>query len=246
MPTPLPRTIIPLTELTTAELKGTGVFDTLMQATKVHLESEYQKGRIKGTEYATVYLGSLESTLRAALEFLLQRQRAALEAELLGQKILVAQAEVKKAEAAVRIAEKEVEKIGLEVEILTLNKEKIPAEIAVLRATKCKLDAEYDVLLGTSLKTTAETQLLNQKTVTERAQVSQTGVDDNSVIGKQKGLYQAQTDGFARDAEQKAAKIFADVWNVQRTTDEELAPPTAATNTQISAVLNQLRAGIGA
>ena len=97
---------------------------------------------------------------------------------------------------------------------------KADAEILVLTAQKCKLEAEFDVLLEQKLKTIAETALLNQKKVTEAAQTSGTGVDVDSVIGKQKTLYTAQADGFARDAEQKAAKLMVDSWNVRRTTDE--------------------------
>ena len=40
------------------------------------------------------------------------------------------------------------------------------------------------------------------------------------MVGKQKALYTAQTTGFTRDAEQKAAKLMVDSWNVRRTTDD--------------------------
>ena len=232
---------IPIAALTDTSIGGAGVFDTLMRSMQSHLEAEYQKGRIKGTEYATVYLGALEPVLQASLNFLIQRQRVVLEAELMAQQVLVAQAEVQKAQA-------EVQKTLIELEIMTLNKEKIPAEIAVLQAQKCKLDAEYDLLLGQTVKTASETALLAQKNVTEKAQVSAVGVDDNSVIGKQKALYTAQTNGFARDAEQKAAKLMMDVWNVQRTTDEGIAPSEAAKNTDvyIGRAVSKMLAGVGA
>jgi hypothetical protein len=169
---------IAITDLTAGTLDGSGDFDKLMVAVKAHLTEEYTKGRIKGPEFSTVYLGALQAVLAQAADFLLRKD----------------------------IAHKE----GL----------KISEEILVLTAQKCKLEAEYDVLLEQKLKTIAETALLNQKKVTEQAQTSGTGVDADSVIGKQKGLYTAQTDGFARDAEQKAAKVMGDTWNVRRTTDE--------------------------
>ena len=282
--------IVPLSDLTQTTLEGSGVFDTLMRSMKAHLEAEYQKGRIKGAEYSTVYLGSLTAVLDASLNFLLQREKVALEAELMAQQVLVVQAEVAKANAQVQIALAEVEKARVELEILGLTKDKIPAEIAhiaaqtalvgqqktnltaealnipkqgllidaqanvqtqqqlnmakellhteakttltanqsanavteglVLAAQKCKLDAEFDLLKEQSLKGAAETALLTQKVVTERAQTLAVGVDADSVLGKQKALYQAQTDGFTRDAEQKAAKLMVDSWNVRRTTDE--------------------------
>ena len=70
-------------DLTLATLDGTGVFDVLMRANKAHLEAEFKKDRIKGPEYATVYLGSLESVMQTALQFLLNKDKSDLEAQLI-------------------------------------------------------------------------------------------------------------------------------------------------------------------
>lgn len=67
-------TPIEVSDLTTASVDGTGVFDVLMRSVKGHLEQEFTKGRIKGNEYATVYLGAMQSTLNAAVQFALQRE----------------------------------------------------------------------------------------------------------------------------------------------------------------------------
>lgn len=198
--------VIPIGEFTESKVDGMGVFDLLMKANKAHLEEEFNKSRIRGPEYATVYLGMLESTMQNALAFFIQQRKLGLEAELLA---------IQK-----QIAEVELEKVRVELEIAQLNAQKIPAEIAVLQAQKCKLDAEYDVLIGQKLKVAQETALLTQKVATEKAQTVGAGVDPDSVIGKQKQLYTAQTDGFARDAEQKAAQVLISTWNARRTTDE--------------------------
>ena len=68
-------------------------------------------------------------------------------------------------------------------------------------------------------RTSAETTLLGQKLNTEKAQTTAAGVDADSVVGRQKALYLAQSNGFLRDAEQKAAKLLVDTWSVRRTTD---------------------------
>lgn len=183
---------VPITDLTQATLEGQGAFDLLMRAVKAHLDGEYKAGRIKGTEYSTVYLGALTQVMQTGLAFVLQKQKTDLEAQLL---------------------EKQIE--------LT-NQQRINAEVemTVLQAQKCKLNAEYDLIIEQKSKSGAETALLTQKVVTERAQTLATGVDEDSVLGKQKALYAAQTAGFTRDAEQKAAKLLVDSWNVRRTTDE--------------------------
>lgn len=261
---------IQVTDLTQATVTGEGVFDVLMRATKAHLDEEFKKNRITGPEYSTVYLGSVQQVMQTSLEFLLQRRRIGLEAELLAQQILLAQVEVQKAEAAVRLAEKQILLAEKEIEIQTANLAKIPAEIAhieaqttllgqqfenakvenlVLQAQKCKLDAEFDLIGQNVLKAGAETTLLGQKTTTERAQVSAMGVDEDSVIGRQKRLYFAQTEGFKRDAEQKVAKIMTDTWGIRRSTDEE-GTQASATNrlddATIGRAVSKLLEGVGA
>ena len=219
----------PLTvnDLTQASLEGTGVFDVLMRANKAHLEAEFSKNRIKGPEYSTVYLGALESVMQAALQFLLNKDKAALEAQLI---------------------QAQIEKVNAEIDLVVQQTANAVIEAEVLRAQKCKLDAEFDVLLQSKLKTAAEVTLLGQKTQTEKAQTVAMGVDADSVIGRQKELYQAQTTGFARDGEQKAAKLMIDSWNVRRTTDEGTVAD--ATNmlydVAVGRAVNKLLTGVGA
>ena len=278
-------TVVPITlnQLTEASLDGLGTFDVLMRANKVHLEAEFQKNRIKGAEYATVYLGSLEWVLNAAVQFLLQKDKAALEAQLIEQQILLAEVEVVKANAQVLQIQSQTELVKqqtinalAELAIIQANALKIPAEIAQLEAQtrltdqqkvnlvaeslnipkqglvldgqKCKLDAEFDLLQTTNLKTVEEKQLLLWKTNTEKAQTLNAGVDDNSVIGKQKALYAAQTSGFTRDAEQKAAEIMTKTWMAQATVDDEIkATSTNMLNdVAVGRAVNKLLSGVGA
>ncbi len=110
---------------------------------------------------------------------------------------------------------------------LTAEKQLVDAKVSnsytegtVLTATKCKLDAEFDLTNENRLKSAAETSLLTQKKLTETAQVSDAGVTAASVIGRQTALYAAQTEGYARDAEQKASKLLLDIWSVRKTIDE--------------------------
>lgn len=341
-----------IADLTAATTTGAGIFDVLMRATKAHLDQEFVQGRIKGSEYSTVYLGQVELAMQTGLAFLLQKDKNALEAELIAKQIELATVQVSKAEAELAILQAtqlkipaeiahleaqtanitaeglnipkqgevldaQVHKLGVEAthttaqtslvtqqtanaltengnlvkqgellgvqklhivqqtenlaaeelnipkQGLVLDAQKnhvtqqttnlvaealnIPKQGLVLDAQECKLKAEFELIKKQTLKTGEEMALLTQKVATERAQTQAMGVDEDSVIGKQKGLYGAQTSGFARDAEQKAAKLMADVWSVQRTTNEETGVAgTGLDNTAISAVIAKLRAGIGA
>ena len=64
----------------------TGNFDELMKTVTLHLEEQFNAGRITGTDYATVYLGALQSTLAQAVNFTLNMNKANKEADLLAQK----------------------------------------------------------------------------------------------------------------------------------------------------------------
>jgi hypothetical protein len=213
-------TAITTAQLTAATLEGDGVFDVLMKANQAHLDSEFQKGRIKGSEYATVYLGSLTQVMQTALQFLLSQQKTDLEAQLMTKQIA----------------------------LVTQQTANAVLEGTVLVAQECKLRAEYDLTMATILKTNQEIALLTQKTATERAQVTTLGVDEDSVLGRQKALYVAQTDGFKRDAEQKAAKVMIDTWNVRRTTDEgTVADGTNMLNdATVGRAVTKLLSGVGA
>ena len=310
--------MIALTELTETTLEGNGVFDALMRASKAHLQDQYAKGAIRGPEYATVYLGQLESSMQTALAFLTQRQRIDLEAQLLQLQIELAGIEVIKANIAVELAREEVltakvqrtlveaqvTKITAEIELIPLQKLQVEAqtklidanlvnagaeklqieantakitaetinvpkqgllldaqlitatqqginaevENRILEGQVCKLLAEFDVLKQTVLKTTAETELTVQKIATEKAQITGLGVDEDSVIGRQKKLYFAQTTGFQRDAEQKAAGLHVEVWKTLRMTDNEFQANAlqGLDDASMGAVMAKLRAGISA
>lgn len=281
--------VVPVTlpALTTATVAGTGVFDVLMRSMKAHLESEFTKNRIKGPEYATVYLGSMEAVLQGSLQFLLQKDKATLEAELVKAQIALSAQQLLNAQAELAILQQQLLKIPAEIahlqaqtalvgqqkinltaealnipkqgemidaqknaavqqtlkavqetlqvvqqtnlttkQVLQVEQQTINAvqERLVLIAQECKLKAEFDLLVLTKEKSEQEKQLLMWKVTTEKAQTLALGVDDNSVIGKQKSLYGAQTAGFTRDAEQKVAKLMVDTWNTRRMTDEGTIP----------------------
>ena len=68
----------------------------------------------------------------------------------------------------------------------------------------------------------AQAQLYAAKVLTENAQTMD-AAHPNSVLGSNIAVLRAQAAGYARDAEQKAAKILVDAWNVQRNTDESIS-----------------------
>ena len=57
-------------------IDATGAFDVIMSAIELRLQTQYDKGRIRGEDYATVYLGAMQSALTQSIQFVLNRQQA--------------------------------------------------------------------------------------------------------------------------------------------------------------------------
>lgn len=332
-----------VTELTTAEIAGTGVFDVLMQSVKNHVQEEHAKSRITGKEYATVYLEALQSTMAQSIEYLLRAKTLGFELDNLGKQgvlldhqaeiaikdaqlkfaqIAQTQAQTELTEQQTKSAEAEAHKIPVEISLLRSNLElagvekdlriaqvglaetekdiavynlanKTPVEVELLQAqtdnaqsqialTEAQVvkiteenkvipynieriqaeianmtrqsdilekeleikissltlqdkqillaDAELEVRkLELEVKRAevesaqAQAQLYAAKVLTENAQTMD-AAHPNSVLGSNIAVLRAQAAGYARDAEQKAAKILVDAWNVQRNTDESVIP----------------------
>ena len=169
--------MVDITDITTGTKNGTGYFDKFMDSINVHIEDQFQKGRITGKDYGVVYLGALQAALAQAVAY-----------------------------------------VGVQEQVS-----------------------------ASSLRTAAEAALLAQKLITERAQVEDV-IDTVAVlgsIGKQKALQEAQANGFARDAEQKALKILMDAWQVNKSVlGDALEVPDGARNDDIEEMIIKLRQGI--
>ena len=73
------------------EWSGSGVFDKLMHAINGNILVQYESGRIKGPEYAQVYLGSMQTAVVEAMKFMLTKEQIAKEIEVKTQQILTMQ-----------------------------------------------------------------------------------------------------------------------------------------------------------
>ena len=358
--------VVTIDDLTDTTVGGIGVFDKLMTAVEAHIIQEYDKNRIRGPEYSTVYLGALQSTISQSIEFMVQTEQIALlckQQDLLVQQALLAAKQILVADGEIAQQAAVLTRTAAETALLTSQEAKIQAEILnevkqgvvldnqatdiaaattlkgaqttlsgsqnlqviaetlnvpkqgalidaqelsvdaetalktaqttlsgsqnlqvvaetlnipkqgalldsqltgmdqdnltkiqetanavtqndVIFATKCKLEAEFDLLVLQQGKVTAETGLLTQKKATETAQISNSGVDAASVIGKQNALYAAQTKGYGEDSKQKAAKIMLDTWNVQRTTNDQTPPPSSLGDSGLNSIVATLIADL--
>lgn len=53
---------------------GTGIFDRLMMAVNGNIKVQFDNGHINTTDYASVYLGALQSVIASSMDFLLKEK----------------------------------------------------------------------------------------------------------------------------------------------------------------------------
>ena len=53
---------------------GTGIFDVLMSAVNKNIESQFNKGRIAGADYATAYIGAMNAVLAQSVEYVMKEK----------------------------------------------------------------------------------------------------------------------------------------------------------------------------
>lgn len=80
----------------TGEWIGTGVFDAIIQAINGNIKVQFDEGRIKGSDYANVYLNGMQAAVSESMKFLLSKKSIEKQLEL--QDIQIAINEVQLAE----------------------------------------------------------------------------------------------------------------------------------------------------
>jgi len=140
-------------ELTTQQLNGTGVFDVLMSTSAMHIQLEYDKGRIRGQEYAQVYLGAMQAVLTTSVDYLNRSRLLGIEISNQEKQGLLIEGQIKLVEAqAEQVIKETTLKLPAEVGNITATTErvvaettsKLPAEIASIQASTALSDANKD------------------------------------------------------------------------------------------------------
>lgn len=234
-------------QLTGGALDEAGVFDELMRSFKSHIQEEHDANRITDQNYSTVYLGGMEAAMRAALEFVLNKELNNARIEQIQKQNLKLDEDTALVQAQIALINKQIEQATAEIALINArviteghnsdlveeNAVNAGKQGVILDKQAQKIDADKDV--SVEQKFNLQAQRMNT--------VNSLPVEGS--IGKQKELYQAQIDGFARDAEQKLSKMLLDAWSVSRTTNDAVEVPTEANNTNIDEVLAYAKVGIG-
>jgi hypothetical protein len=131
------------------EWSGTGIFDVIMKAVNGNILVEYENGRIGGPDYSTVYLGSLQTAITAAIDFVLREK--AIEEQIAAS---AADTAMKQAQSAADVAVKnaDVAVKAAQVTKLTKDNEATEAQISLYeRQEEGFDDNKYQKLLDTQM-----------------------------------------------------------------------------------------------
>lgn len=224
-------TEVEFTEITDGCPSGDGVFDLMMKSVKAHLKEEYDSQRIRGSEYTQVYLGGLQTAMGQSIQWHLGAQIAYNQALLIEKQIENAEKQSLLLDEQRALLIAQTEQVIQQTTNLELDALNIPKQGDILDGQEAQIAAATGLTVQQSLNaekegeiadynlTTqlpAQTAILDQKLVTEEAQTKNStsqGVVEGA-IGKRNTLLTKQTDGFDRDAEQKAARAVFDTWGM--------------------------------
>lgn len=241
-------------DLTTTEVDGTGLFDELMTAAEKRLKVEHKDGRITGTEYGKVYLGSMSTSMSQAISFLLGRQAADKQADLLGQqatnellKNALIQCEIDKCTAQIaNITQDTANKLTENQNLINTGlgilqqTAKVNADTALSVATELRVDQETLVTAQDVLKRTQEV-LLTTAQIGKVNQDTATGVQQQANVTQDTLVKVAQVSSINQDISESQQKVLnliqqaletvAKTGNVGQDTTNKVSTNTVITNT---------------
>lgn len=232
-------TDIVLADLTNATntTDGTGIFDVLTQAVERHIDRQFDQGRITGTDYATVYLGALQSVLAESMKFVLSEQEAGLKGDAIRSQI----------EDARNKSEAELEKQwGYAVtRDGTTGDNILGASLGNGLIDEQTLEAKQkvDLATGQTAKIYADVSLVAQKQESELGNsTSATG----GILKAKEDLLKAQTLGFVSDTKQKILKQMLEGYAVTLSiTGTGVIPPNAIKEPTIDDLAQEILTDVG-
>lgn len=168
-----------ITKLTECTLEGSGVLDKLLHTARVHLQDEFQQGRITGKEYSNAYIAIYDRMVQSAIAYTLAAEKAPYEIAQLEAQTALTEEQRKQVEEETRYRlPAEIQQIQAQTALINYQKaELLPAQTANQRKQTELLDYDltqikpHELALKQKQAEIAEFELLN-KLPAELAQLS--------------------------------------------------------------------------
>lgn len=212
-------------------------FKRMMGAIRCELDFEYDKGRIKGADYALMIEKLVDPIMGRAISYTIEFSKTELEVMMLQHQLNVAgdlhRMEMdlklldivhKEAQTHLTRAQEMTEKA--QADMICAQEVKLETEIMKLTA---ELDHECELIGKTkneALKVAEETELI----VEQKSELTKNGTSERALKsaqtttqGAQATLYNRQTTGFNDKARNDASKILQDTWAVKAVEEPDKA-----------------------
>lgn len=233
--------VVEIGDLTENSITGNGAFDILMSSVSKHIAQEYSASRIKGADYANVYLGSIQSVLDRALEFVLtqpelnlklqileiERQKALIDKDiseeqkaLLAAQTLKTLAEVNLVNAQITVTNAEAPRVEAQTALLAQQRTNAVIEAGILTNNAAKVLKETDLVAEQITEVSARADLIGQQAinaVAEKALIESNALKTTAeiaLVGNQADKVQSELELID---EQKLNVIVEKAFTVQRT-----------------------------
>lgn len=204
---------ITIDEVTESTIIGSGYFDKFMLGINTHLKDQYDKHRIKSSEYAGVYLGAMQSALTEAVKLAIGRQLASAQADL---------------------AIANTSKVAIDIDLVT-------AEIAFKSAMTANVITENGLIVERITNLEKDTLIKVQQELVKQKEViqAQSNIDKTAKEITKLVADIAKTDQDTANALSQNAVIVAEAARVIATTDKILED-TKLTTKQIDKVSKEI------
>lgn len=204
--------MIGIRDLTTGEALGSGLYEELMRASNSHIAQEFKAGRLVGESYAQVYLGSMESNLQNAVQYLLQY-------ETVNKNLLVLDEQIKQAQKQNELLELQKEQLRIANDTAKFNLDYImPEQLIQLKKQNEKLQEEINLIIAQTAQAIAQTSLTKKQEDLVDSQVRDTEDKYKDPTG---GINKAQFDKLMAEKKIADQKVLSEVAQTSDTIDGE-------------------------
>lgn len=118
-----------IAKLTECTLEGSGVLDKLLHTARVHLQDEFQQGRITGKEYSNAYIAIYDRMVQSAIAYTLAAEKAPYEIAQLEAQTALTEEQRKQVEEETRYRlPAEIQQIQAQTVLTTQQKVNLEAE----------------------------------------------------------------------------------------------------------------------
>jgi hypothetical protein len=140
--------------------EGTGIFDILYAKVKQEVTEQFATGKLKGSEYAEVVLGSLTATLNQSIQFLMTRDELNYKLQL-----LELQKEAQKIENQKLKLEKDI--LEINKDIVELQKDEAQIKIELMNLEKITVGKQQIMLDKQNIAIDKQNSMLDKQILTE-------------------------------------------------------------------------------